>query len=81
MFLENLIFLAHVVLLMVLSPIISRLFRIPTPVVEILLGSFAIWIGLLHVGNEVFRSLSKIGFFYLMFLYLCFEKKNYPCYN
>ena len=65
---ENLIFLAHVVLLMVLSPIISRLFRIPTPVVEILLGSFAVWIGLLHVDNEVFRNLAKIGFFYLMFL-------------
>ncbi|WP_333803927.1 cation:proton antiporter [Sulfurospirillum sp.] len=65
---ENLIFLAHVVLLMVISPIISRLFRIPTPVVEILLGSFAVWIGLLHVDNEVFRNLAKIGFFYLMFL-------------
>lgn len=65
---ENLIFLAHVVLLMVLSPIISRLFRIPTPVVEILLGSFAVWIGFLHVGNEVFKSLAKIGFLYLMFL-------------
>ncbi len=68
MFLENLIFLAHVVLLMVLSPIISRIFRLPTPVVEILLGSFAVWLGILHVGNEVFRNLAKIGFFYLMFL-------------
>jgi len=66
--LENLIFLAHVVLLMVLSPIISRLFRVPTPVVEILLGSLAVWVGLLHVDNEVFRNLAKIGFFYLMFL-------------
>ncbi|WP_051906451.1 MULTISPECIES: cation:proton antiporter [unclassified Sulfurospirillum] len=65
---ENLIFLAHVVLLMVLSPILSRLFRVPTPVVEILLGSFAVWLGLLHVDNEVFRNLAKIGFFYLMFL-------------
>ncbi|MBV5279462.1 MAG: cation:proton antiporter [Campylobacteraceae bacterium] len=65
---ENLLFLAHVVLLMVLSPIISRIFRIPTPVVEILLGSFAVWIGLLHVDNEVFKNLAKIGFFYLMFL-------------
>ena len=65
---ENLIFLAHVVLLMVLSPIISRVFRIPTPVVEILLGSFAVWVGFLHVDNEVFKNLSKIGFFYLMFL-------------
>ena len=65
---ENLIFLAHVVLLMVLSPILSRLFRIPTPVVEILLGSLAVWLGFLHVDNDVFRNLAKIGFFYLMFL-------------
>ena len=65
---ENLIFLAHVVLLMVLSPIISRIFRLPTPVVEILLGSLAVWLGILHVGNEVFKNLAKIGFFYLMFL-------------
>jgi len=68
MFLENLIFLAHVVLLMVLSPIISRLFRLPTAVVEILLGTFAIWSGFLHVDNDVFKNLAKIGFFYLMFL-------------
>jgi len=66
--LENLIFLAHVVLLMVLSPIISRLFRLPTAVVEILLGTFAIWSGFLHVDNDVFKNLAKIGFFYLMFL-------------
>ena len=65
---ENLIFLAHVVLLMVLSPILSRLFKIPTSVVEILLGSLAVWVGFLHVDNEVFKNLSKIGFFYLMFL-------------
>ncbi len=68
MLLENLIFLAHAVLLMVLSPIISRIFRLPTPVVEILLGSLAVWLGILHVGNEVFKNLAKIGFFYLMFL-------------
>jgi len=66
--LENLLFLAQVVLLMVLSPIISRIFRIPTPVVEILLGSYAVWINFLHIDNDVFKNLSKIGFFYLMFL-------------
>jgi len=66
--LENLIFLAHVVLLIVLSPIISKICRIPTPVVEILLGSFAAWAGLLDTDNEVFKNIAKIGFFYLMFL-------------
>ena len=65
---ENLIFLAHVVFLVVLSPIIARIFRLPTPVVEILLGSYAVWVGFLHVDNAVFKSLAKIGFLYLMFL-------------
>ncbi len=65
---ENLLFLAQVVLLMVLSPIISRIFRLPTPVVEILLGSYAVWVGFLHIDNDVFKNLAKIGFFYLMFL-------------
>lgn len=53
---------------MVLSPIISRIFRLPTPVVEILLGSYAVWVGFLHIDNDVFKNLAKIGFFYLMFL-------------
>jgi Kef-type K+ transport system membrane component KefB len=53
---------------MVLSPILSRIFRLPTSVVEILLGSLAVWVGFLHVENEVFKNISKIGFFYLMFL-------------
>ncbi len=65
---ENLVFLAHIVFLVVLSPIIARIFRLPTPVVEILLGSYAVWIGFLHVDNAVFKNLAKIGFLYLMFL-------------
>jgi len=66
--LENLVFLAYVVFLVVLSPIIARIFRLPTPVVEILLGSYAVWIGFLYADNDVFKSLAKIGFLYLMFL-------------
>ena len=65
---ENLLFLANVVLLMVLSPILSRIFRLPTSVVEILLGSLAVWVGFLYADNDVFKNISKIGFFYLMFL-------------
>ena len=61
---ENLLFLAHIVLLMVLSPILSRIFRLPTSVVEIVLGSLAVWLGFLNPDNEVFKSLAKIGFFY-----------------
>lgn len=53
---------------MILSPIISNTIRLPTPVVEILLGSFAVWLGFLPMNNDFFKAISKIGFFYLMFL-------------
>ncbi|MDD5157814.1 cation:proton antiporter [Sulfurimonas sp.] len=54
--------------LIVLSPIFSNRTKLPLAVVEILLGSVALWLGVLDSGNEVFKDLSKIGFFYLMFL-------------
>ncbi|MDQ1263933.1 MAG: hypothetical protein QG559_934 [Campylobacterota bacterium] len=58
----------EIALLIIVSPIFSNFTKLPTAVVEILLGSFAIWMGFLDTDNEVFKSLSKIGFFYLMFL-------------
>lgn len=64
----HLLFLAQIVLLILLSPVLSRILRLPTPVVEILLGAFCVWIGFLSIDNEAFKSLSKIGFYYLMFL-------------
>ena len=65
---DHLVFLAQIVLLVLLSPVLSRIFRLPTPVVEILLGTFCGWVGFLTIDNDAFKSLSKIGFFYLMFL-------------
>lgn len=55
-------------LLIVLSPVFSNLTKLPVAVVEILLGSIALWIGFIEANNETFKTLSKIGFFYLMFL-------------
>lgn len=54
--------------LIVLSPAFSKITRLPIVVVEILLGSIAVWFGFLDPNNDVFKYLSKIGFFYLMFL-------------
>ncbi len=54
--------------LIVLSPVFSKITRLPVVVVEILLGSIAVWFGFLDPNNDVFKYLSKIGFFYLMFL-------------
>lgn len=54
--------------LIVLSPAFAKITRLPIVVVEILLGSIAVWFGFLDPNNDVFKYLSKIGFFYLMFL-------------
>ena len=54
-------------LLVLLSPFLSRVTKIPVVVVEILLGSLAAYFGLL-VENELFKIIAKVGFLYLMFL-------------
>lgn len=64
---SSLIFIS-VAFLLVLSPIFSKVTKLPIVVVEILLGASAVWLGFLDGDNEVFQKLSQIGFFYLMFL-------------
>lgn len=58
----------EIAILIILSPIISNLTKLPIVVVEIILGSLAFYIGFLDSDSDMFKSLSKIGFFYLMFL-------------
>ncbi len=49
------------------SPFVSKIFRIPTPPVEIILGSLFAYMG--FVGhNEYFDLIAEVGFLYLMFL-------------
>lgn len=49
------------------SPFVAKMLRIPTPPVEILLGSVFAYIG--FVGhNEYFDLIAEVGFLYLMFL-------------
>lgn len=54
-------------LLVLISPFLSRITRIPVVVVEILLGCLAGYFGLL-VENDLFKIIAKVGFLYLMFL-------------
>ncbi len=49
------------------SPFFSKYLHIPTPAIEIILGSLAAYFGLLS-NNHLFKLLSEIGFFYLMFM-------------
>jgi len=54
-------------LLIWISPFISRIIRIPTPPVEILLGSIFTYLGFIG-HHEYFDLVAEVGFLYLMFL-------------
>jgi Kef-type K+ transport system membrane component KefB len=55
-------------LVLVLSPHLSRLFRLPTAPIEIIVGSFLAFLGILEAKESNFELLAHIGFLYLMFL-------------
>jgi len=50
-----------------ISPYISKIFKIPTTPVEIVLGSIAATAGFLKY-NYLFELIAEVGFYYLMFL-------------
>ena len=67
MIISNSVVIVTLSLLIMFSPFLSRVTRVPVVVVEILLGSVAAYFGLL-VENELFKIIAKVGFLYLMFL-------------
>jgi Kef-type K+ transport system membrane component KefB len=67
MIMSNTVVIITLSLLVLLSPFLSRVTKIPVVVVEIMLGSFAAYLGLL-VENDLFKIIAKVGFLYLMFL-------------
>jgi len=50
-----------------ISPLLSRLTRIPTIPIEIILGSIVVSIGIIQ-ENHIFTLVAELGFLYLMFL-------------
>jgi len=54
-------------ILVMFSPFLSRISKIPVVVVEILLGSLAAYLGFL-IDSGLFDTIAKVGFLYLMFL-------------
>ena len=64
---NNISLLLTLSLLIWLSPFISRVIRVPTPPVEILLGSLFAYLGFIE-HHEYFDLVAEIGFLYLMFL-------------
>ena len=55
-------------LVLVLSPHLSRLVRLPTAPLEIIVGSLLAFWEIVHVKDENFTLLAEVGFLYLMFL-------------
>jgi len=53
--------------IIVISPFFAKITKLPTTVIEILLGSITAHYTLL-VSNDIFNLIAKVGFFYLMFL-------------
>jgi Kef-type K+ transport system membrane component KefB len=53
--------------LLLISPFVSNILKIPVSIVEIFLGSICETLGLLH-NSHLFELLAEVGFLYLMFL-------------
>jgi len=53
--------------IIMLSPIVAKIFKTPVVVIEIMLGMMAGFFGLIY-GDEMLKIISKFGFLYLMFL-------------
>ncbi len=54
-------------IILLISPFVSNILKLPVSIVEIVLGSLANAFGLLH-NNEMFKILAEVGFLYLMLL-------------
>ncbi|MDR1451296.1 MAG: cation:proton antiporter [Helicobacteraceae bacterium] len=65
---ENLVLLAALSLLIMISPFASRLSGLPVAITEIALGALAAFFGFFAEGGELFDSIARVGFLYLMFL-------------
>jgi Kef-type K+ transport system membrane component KefB len=65
---ESVVYIVTLSLVLVLSPHLSRLVRLPTAPIEIIIGSLLASMGIIGALEENFSLLAEIGFLYLMFL-------------
>jgi Kef-type K+ transport system membrane component KefB len=64
---DNIVLIAAIATLLVISPFLANITRTPLPVIEIILGIVVMQTGLLH-HSETLEIFGEIGFLYLMFL-------------
>jgi len=65
---ESVVYIFTLSLVVVLSPHFSRLFRLPTAPLEIIVGSILAYAGIINADEANFKLLAEVGFLYLMFL-------------
>ena len=65
---DSVLYIVTLSLVLVLSPHLSRLVRLPTAPLEIIIGSFLAFWGILNASEHNFELLAHVGFLYLMFL-------------
>ncbi len=65
--LDNVTLLISLSLIVIFSPFIAKLIKMPTTPVEIILGAVFAYAGLLH-HNYLFELVAEVGFLYLMFI-------------
>ena len=64
---ENVVLLISIALIVIFSPFIAKLIKMPTTPIEITLGALFAYAGLLH-HNYLFELVAEVGFLYLMFI-------------
>jgi len=65
---DSVVYIVTLSLVLVLSPHLSRLLRLPTAPIEIIIGSLLTFYGVINGDESNFKLLAEIGFLYLMFL-------------
>jgi len=64
---ENITLMISLAMILIFSPFVAKILRIPTTPIEIMLGALFGYFGFLH-HNELFEIAAEIGFLYLMFI-------------
>ena len=65
---DSVVYIVTLSLVLVLSPHFSRLFKLPTAPIEIIIGSILASMGVIYASESNFALLAEVGFLYLMFL-------------
>ena len=64
---DNVVLITTISLIIIFSPFIARLLKLPTTPIEIILGSLLGFVGFLH-DEHLFDIVAELGFLYLMFI-------------